>query len=392
MEHGRRQYDAEFKREALRLLESSEKRLPELARDLGLYPALLWRWRREAQEAGSAEAAFPGQGKRGNGEEEVERLRRELEQVKLERDFYKKSGGVLRKGVAVKYAVIAAHRKAFPLVLMCRVLRVSRSGFYAWVQRGPSARAQGEEELREAVRRAFRENHGRYGSPRILRDLRAQGIRTSKRRVERLMREEGLRARPRRRFVVTTDSAHAEAVASNQLERQFSVDAVAGPDRVWVSDITYLWTAQGWLYLAVVLDLATRRVVGWGLGATLETTLVLQALRMALGRRRPPTGLLHHSDRGCQYASAAYRAALAAAGITASMSRKGNCWDNAVAESFFATLKWELARRCRWATRAEARSAVFEYIEAWYNRRRRHSSLGYVSPAEYELALTRRTA
>jgi putative transposase len=277
-------------------------------------------------------------------------------------------------------------------VLMCRVLEVSRSGFYAWERREPSARAQEDERLRAAVRRVFRDSHGRYGSPRILRELRAQGIRTSKRRLERLLREEGLRARPRRRFVVTTDSTHGEAVALNHLDRQFSVEAAEGPDRVWVTDITYLWTAEGWLYLAVVLDLATRRVVGWGMGATLETTLVLQALRMALRRRRPPAGLLHHSDRGCQYASVAYRAALAAAGITASMSRKGDCWDNAVAESFFATLKWELVRRCRWATRAQARTAVFEYIEAWYNRRRRHSSLGYVSPAEYELALTRRAA
>ncbi len=292
----------------------------------------------------------------------------------------------------MKYAVIAAHRQEFALGLMCRVLEVSRSGFYAWVRRGPSERARQDERLREAIRRAFHDSHGRYGSPRILRELRAQGIRTSKRRVERLMREEGLCARPRRRFVVTTNSAHRETLAGNQLDRQFAVEAAEGPDRVWVSDITYLWTADGWLYLAVVLDLATRRVVGWGMGTTLETTLVLDALRMALRRRRPEPGLLHHSDRGTQYASAAYRAALAAAGMVASMSRKGDCWDNAVAESFFATLKWELVRRSRWATRAEARTAVFDYIETWYNRRRRHSSLGYLSPAEYELALTRRAA
>lgn len=292
----------------------------------------------------------------------------------------------------MKYAVISAHRTAFPLALMCRVLEVSRSGFYAWRRRGPSERARQEEKLRQAVRRVFRESHGRYGSPRLLRELRAQGMGTSKRRVERLMREEGLRARPRRRFVVTTDSGHRDEVAGNQLDRRFAVEAVEGPDRVWVSDITYLWTAEGWLYLAVVLDLGTRRVVGWGMGATLETRLVLDALRMALRRRRPRPGLLHHSDRGSQYTSAAYRAALAAAGLAASMSRRGDCWDNAVAESFFATLKWELVRRSRWATRAQARTAVFEYIEAWYNGRRRHSSLGYVSPAEYELALTRRAA
>ncbi len=287
---------------------------------------------------------------------------------------------------------MAAHRREFPLTLMCRVLAVSRSGFYAWQRRRPSARAQAEGGLRAAIARIFRESRRRYGSPRILRELRAQGVRTSKTRVERLMRAQGLRARVPRRFVVTTDSAHREAIAPNHLARRFGVETAPEPDRIWVSDITYLSTREGWLYLAVILDLASRRVVGWGMGTALDTGLALDALRMALGRRRPCPGLLHHSDRGCQYASAEYRSALAAAGLTPSMSRKGDCWDNAVAESFFATLKWELIQRQRWQSRAEARRAVFEYIETWYNSRRRHSSLGYVSPAAYELALTRRAA
>ena len=287
----------------------------------------------------------------------------------------------------MKYAVIEAHRGAYTLVLMCRVLEVSRSGFYAWEGRGPSARAQAEERLREKIVEIFNESHQTYGSPRMRRELRAQGIGTSKRRVERVMGENGLRARVRRRFVVTTNSAHAEPVAPNHLDRRFGVEGAEGPDRVWVSDITYIPTAQGWIYLAVVLDLATRMVVGWSMWTTLDTGLALDALRMALGRRRPGPGVLHHSDRGCQYASAAYRAVLVAEGMVASMSRKGNCWDNAVAESFFATLEWELIERHRWKTQDEARSAVFEYIETWYNARRRHSSLGYVSPAAYELAL-----
>ena len=289
-----------------------------------------------------------------------------------------------------KYAVIAAHRDTYAVTLMCRALDVAPSGFYAAharTHRAPSAHAVQDEALRVQVRATHAASHRRYGAPRVHRALRAQGTRVAKKRVARLMREDGLVARARRRAVRTTDSAHAHPVASNTLARQFPVAAIGGVGRVWASDITYVPTAQGWLYLAVVLDLGSRRVIGWAMALTLEERLVLDALRMALGQRPPPAGLLHHSDRGSQYAGAAYQALLAAYGIACSMSRQGDCWDNAVVESFFATLEHELLTETTFPSREAARRAIFAFIEVWYNRERQHSSLGYVSPAEYEQRL-----
>jgi putative transposase len=226
-----------------------------------------------------------------------------------------------------------------------------------------------------------------YGAPGIQRELADQGIRVGTKRVARLMREDGLVARPRR-GVRTTDSAHAHPIAPNLLERRFDVNGVR-VNEVWVSDITYVPTDEGWLYLAVVLDLASRRVIGWSMRETLEAEGALAALQTAIAGRRPPAGLIHHSDRGGQYACGEYQALLARHGMRPSMSRPGDCWDNAVAESFFATLEHELIMRHHWATRAEARQAIFRYIEGWYNLKRRHSTLGYLSPATYE---TQRTA
>jgi transposase InsO family protein len=294
----------------------------------------------------------------------------------------------------VKYAYIQTHRGEFKIALMCRVLGVSRSGFYAAQGRGPSKRSIRRERLRLHVRVSFAKSRTRYGSPRVYKDLRAAGVQASRRQVAELMREEGLRACAARRFVATTDSTHGRAVAANHLRRKFAVAQNPTPDRVWVSDLTYLPTAQGWLYLAVVLDLASRRVVGWNTGATLEASVAVDALTAAFWSRRPAPGLLHHSDRGVQYASAEYREVLVQHGAECSMSRKGNCWDNAVAESFFATLEKELPEAARWQTHAQARRDLFEFIEVWYNRQRRHSTLGYLSPVDYEerLALTPRAA
>jgi putative transposase len=290
----------------------------------------------------------------------------------------------------VKYACIARHRGAFPVRLMCRVLGVSVSGFYAAQQRAPSDRVRRDQALRVQVRAAHRRSRRRYGAPRIHRELVAQGERVGKKRVARLMREDGLRGRRPRRFVRTTQAQAGDPVAPNRLDRQFAVEQVAGPDRVWVSDITYVPTREGWLFLAIVLDLASRRVVGWAVDETLAAELALAALEMAVAQRRPAPGLLHHSDRGSQYSSVDYRAKLTAHGIDASMSRKGDCWDNAVAESFFATLETELILDADWATRAAARTAIAAFIEGWYNRERRHSSLGYRSPVEYELVVLQR--
>lgn len=287
--------------------------------------------------------------------------------------------------MSAKFACIAAHRTEFPIVLMCRVLEVSTAGFYAAQDREPSAHAVRDEQLRVAIRTAHEASRRRYGAPRVHHELTViQGGRVAKKRVARLMQSEGLRGRRRRRFVPTTDSAHGDPVAPNTLARQFDVESIPACDRIWASDITYVPTREGWLYLAVILDLASRRVVGWALRTTLERELVLAALGMALMHRQPDRGVLHHSDRGSQYASAEYRALLTAHGAAASMSRRGNCWDNAVTESFFATVKVELVHESDWATRDEARRDIFEFIEVWYNRERRHSSLGYDTPVEYE--------
>lgn len=275
---------------------------------------------------------------------------------------------------------------------MCRVLELAPSGFYAWRTRGPSARAVADVQVLAAVRVAHAESAGTYGAPRVHQELRAGGQRVGKKRVARVLRAAGLRGRaPVRRGVRTTDSRHAEPPAPNLVARDFAVAGATGPralNHVWVSDITYVPTRAGWLYLATVLDLASRRVIGWAMRDTLEVDLALSALRMALDTRRPAPGLIHHSDRGVHYACADYRTELARHGVRASMSRKGDCWDNAVAESFFATLELELIMRRDWRTRDEARRAIFHYIEAWYNPRRRHSTLGYLSPISYESHIT----
>jgi transposase InsO family protein len=266
---------------------------------------------------------------------------------------------------------------------MCQQLEVSPSGYHAWRTRSPSAHAIADERLLLNVRIAFRKSRGTYGSPRVHQELRDQGLRVGKKRVARLMRQDQLAARRRKRGVRTTDSTHAHPIAPNHLDRQFDVNGIA-LNRVWVSDITYIPTAEGFLFLAVVLDLASRRVVGWSMQETLEGELAVAALRMAIERRGPAPGLLHHSDRGSQYACADFRRLLTAHGMEASMSKKGDCWDNAVAESFFSTLELELIEGAHWPTRAGARRAIFAFIETWYNRERRHSTLGYRSPVRYE--------
>jgi putative transposase len=281
----------------------------------------------------------------------------------------------------VRFAFIHAEKASFPIAAMCRLLGVTRQGYYAYASRPPSDRVLAEAELCAAIREVFAEFGETYGSPRVLRELRRRGIRASKRRVERAMRGMGLSPPTPRRHCTTTQRDPAHPVAPNELNRDFTATR---PNERWVTDITYVWTDEGWAYLAVILDLFSRAVVGWALDATLATSLPMTALESALKRRRPSGALMHHSDRGCQYTSTGYRERLSALGITVSMSRKGNCWDNAVAESFFATLKNELVHRRRWQTRHQLRAAVFEYIDVFYNRRRLHSSLDYKTPAEVE--------
>lgn len=288
----------------------------------------------------------------------------------------------------MRHACIRRHEDAYTVALMCRVLRVSRAGYYAWRRRATPARTVADAALTTVIAAVHATSRRTYGSPRVHAALRADGTRVGRKRVARLMRDAGLVARRRRRFVVTTESRHAQPIAANRLDRQFAIATIGGPDRVWASDVTYLATREGWLYLAVVLDLGTRRVVGWAMRHTLEAELTMAALTMALAQRRPGPGVLHHSDRGSQYAGHAYQQLLTTNRMGCSMSKKGDCWDNAVVESFFATLKIELVAGADWPTREAARAAVFEYVEIWYNRRRLHSALGYVTPMAYELMHT----
>ena len=269
---------------------------------------------------------------------------------------------------------------------LCEAFAISRSGYHAWVSRAPCARAQADARLLPLVGQAHREGRREYGSPRVMRWLREHGHRCGRRRVARLMRQAGLSSHQRRRFkpVSLTDSNHDLPIAPNLLRQRLPT---LQPDTVWVADITYVKTDEGFLYVAGVLDRCTRRCIGWAMGDTLATTLPLAALDMALRQRRPPAGLVHHSDRGVQYASQAYRQRLAQAGVVPSMSRRGNCYDNALMESFWSTLKRGLIYHTHFTTRDQARMAIFEWIEAFYNRTRFHSALGYKSPVDFETQL-----
>ncbi len=284
----------------------------------------------------------------------------------------------------MRFAWIEEHQAKWPVAVQCEVLDVSRSGFFAWRRRPTSGQSQRRESLRSEIEAIHRESRKDvYGSPRIHQELTARGRRCNVKTVARIMKERGIRAKTARKFKVTTDSKHNRPVAPNVLDRTFEQTAA---NRAWVSDITYVPTREGWLYLAVVEDLYTRKIVGWSMSDRLTSRLVVDALEMAIERQLPCAGLLSHSDRGSQYASEHYQDLLKRQGITCSMSRRGDCWDNAPMESFFATLKKELVHFEDYTTRSEARQSLFEYIETFYNRVRRHSALGYKSPTEFEQA------
>jgi transposase InsO family protein len=281
----------------------------------------------------------------------------------------------------MKYKFIKEHKRMCRVAMMCAVLGVSRSAYYGWLKGSECRRAGEDEGLLLEIRAAHQASRQTYGSPRIHAELKARGITCGHNRVARLMRLEGLRAKQKRRFKAATNANHDLPVAANLLDRDFQPQA---PNRTWAADISYIPTAEGWLYLAVVMDLYSRLVVGWAMSDRPTRKLTMDALGMALGRRRPGPGLLHHSDRGSQYASGDYQAMLQANGITCSMSRKGEVYDNAPMESFFHTLKNELVHHRRYHSRQQARTDIFEYVEVFYNRQRRHSYLGYHSPAAFE--------
>jgi len=277
---------------------------------------------------------------------------------------------------------VKAHQASYPIAMMCRVLDVSTSGYYAWLKRPPSSRSQADTALLQRIREIHTRSKGTYGTPRIHAELAAEGVRVGRKRVARLMREADLRGVSRRKRPRTTDRRPAARPAPDLVERDFSA---TGPDRLWVADITYVATWAGFLYLAVVVDAWSRRVVGWAMATHLRTQLVLDALEMAIQQRRP-TGVVHHSDQGSQYTSLAFGKRCQEAGVRPSMGSVGDCFDNALCESFFATLECELLERCTFRSPADARPALFEFIEGWYNPHRRHSALDYLSPIQYEMS------
>jgi len=281
----------------------------------------------------------------------------------------------------MRYQFMKTQEKQFHTAAMCRVLRVSRSGYYLWLMRPESRRSRENRRLLTRIKAVYKKSRRTYGSPRVHWQLRKEGEACSRGRVARLMRGAGICAKQKRKFVATTDSRHNLPIAENRLERQFTVRL---PNTVWAADITYIPTQEGWLYLSAIMDLCSKGIAGWSMNERMEARLVKDALRMAQARKNPGRGLLHHSDRGSQYASADYQQLLKDYGMQVSMSRKGDCWDNAPMESFFHTLKTELTHHKQYQTREEAKRDIFEYIEVFYNRERLHSSLGYKSPLEFE--------
>jgi putative transposase len=282
----------------------------------------------------------------------------------------------------MRFAFIAKHRSIWPVAWLCEALEVSRSGFHAWLKRGPSARDKLDEKVTISIRASFVASARTYGARRVWRDVLAEGFSCGLHKIERLMQQNALRARPRRRGLPKDDGQRlANAVAPNVLDRQFAAER---PNQKWIADFTYIWTAEGWLYVAAVIDLFSRRVVGWSMKAEMTAQLVADALIMAIWRRGKPDALLHHSDQGSQYTSDQFQRLMADNGVSCSMSRSGNVWDNAAMESFFSSMKTERVARKVYRTRDEARADVFDYIERFYNTVRRHSTIGYLSPVEFE--------
>jgi putative transposase len=285
----------------------------------------------------------------------------------------------------VKFDFIKRRRERFSVTIMCSVLGVSRPGFYAWLHRTPSARTRRHRDLLAKIHMVHAASKRRYGAKRIYRQLLREGTRCGRHQIAALMRSNGLRGRYKRKFRVTTVANGDHRVAANVLNRDFKPTT---RDRAWAADITYIWTLEGWLYLAVVLDLYSRRVVGWATSKNIDEKLALDALDMAIAERKPPSGTVHHSDRGCQYTARAYKDRLATQGFVQSMSRRANCWDNAVAESFFHSLKTEMVADCRFESRAQAAAEVHDYITGFYNSWRLHSTIGFTTPIEYEMTAT----
>ncbi|WP_442755618.1 IS3 family transposase [Methylocystis sp. JAN1] len=378
---GRRQFSREFKVEAVRLVKERGVSVAQASRDLDLHENMLRRWMKEL--SADPAQAFPGHGQMKPEQLEIEKLKREVAKLRAERDIPKKGRSLLCEGSEMRFAFIAKHRHIWPVAWLCEALDVSRSGFHAFLRRGPSERARLDAELTQKIRASFVASDRAYGARRVWRDVLAEGVSCGLHKIERLMRENALRARPRRRGLPKDDGQRA-AVAPNALDRQFTAER---PNQKWIADFTYIWTAEGWLHVAAVIDLFSRRVVGWSMKAGMTAQLVADALLMAIWRRGRPDALLHHSDQGSQYTSEQFQKLLECNGVICSMSRSGNVWDNAAMESFFSSMKTERIGKKVYRTRDDARADVFDYIERFYNPVRRHSTIGYLSPVEFERKL-----
>ncbi|WP_422098433.1 IS3 family transposase [Variovorax sp.] len=371
-------FTPEFKEEAVKQVIERGYSVPDVAARLGVSAHSLYKW---------VKAVAPDKSEQQSKElleakSEILRLRAQMRRVEEERDLLKKSRAVRCQGARVKYRFMNEHRHEYPLAMMCGVLQVARAGFYAWLQCPVSDRAKDDTRLLELIRHSYAASHGVYGARRVLGDLREAGESCGLHRVERPMQRHKIKA-IRGCKKLRAIAGRPSIIAPNHLQREFTVDV---PNKVWVTDITYIRTWQGWLYLAVVLDLYARKVVGWSMKPTLGRELALDALLMAVWRRKPQQRVLVHSDQGSQYGSDDFKRFCAAHNLEPSMSRRGNCWDNAVAESFFSSLKKERIQKRIYKTRDQARADVFDYIEAFYNRTRRHSHLGGISPEAFERA------
>src|SRR3984893_10081269 len=376
----RRKFTREFKLEAVRLIKQRGVSYAQASKDLGVHPTQLRNWVK--QLADDPQHAFPGHGQMKPEQLEIAQLKREVAKLKAERDILKKSRGLLREGIDVKFGFVAKHRGIWPAEWLCEALGVSRVAFYAWLKRPRSRRNRSDEDIGPKVRASFLASDRTYGARRVWHDLLAEGVRCGLHRIERLMRQQALKARPRRRRLPPDlGERQVAAVALNVLDRSFEAPA---PNRKWIADFTYVWTAEGWLYVAAVVDLFSPRVVGWSMSAGMTAQLVTDALMMAIWRRGKLDALLHHSDRGSQYTREQVQKLTADHCAVCSMSRSGNVWDNAAMESFFSSLKTERTGRKTYRTRDEARADVFDYIERFYNPKRRHSTIGYLSPMEFE--------
>ncbi|WP_412770166.1 IS3 family transposase [Ralstonia pseudosolanacearum] len=375
----RNPYPAEFRAQLVELVRAGRKP-EELAREFEPTAQSIHNWVAQADR----DAGRRHDGLTSSEREELTRLRRENRQLKLEREILAKAGGLVRagdrSGTREGFAFMKANQ-ALPVATMARLLGVSPSGYHAWRQRTPSTRSRGDTALLARIQAIHARSHGIYGAPRIHAELAAQGVHVGRKRVARLMREAGLCGVSRRRWITTTRRSARARPAPDLVQRQFHA---AAPNRLWVADATYIPTGEGFLYLAVVLDVFSRRIVGWAMDEHLYTALMLRALDMALLQRQPED-VIHHSDQGCQYTSLAFGKRCQQAGVRHSMGSVGDAYDNAMCESFFATLEWELLARERFSTRAQAQRAVFTFIEGWYNTTRLHSGIGYRSPLRYEL-------